>query len=115
MTHNGVEVYENQSGLIGVLLSPGQGAGWSTWNDRRIAYDKRIVEKFIKDEELFNLKERRAELVKFMESIGYKRTYLDGANTLSLTFVERGVPFMIRVRYGDESIVMPDELDMITF
>ena len=36
-----------------VLVSPGYGAGWSTWNDDKlqsIAYDKRIVKYIIENQ-----------------------------------------------------------------
>ena len=29
-----------------VLISPGYGAGWSTWNDPRMAFDERIIRAF---------------------------------------------------------------------
>ena len=37
----------NENDELGVLVSYGYGAGWSTWNDKKLAYDKRIVEKFL--------------------------------------------------------------------
>ena len=29
-----------------VLISPGFGAGWSTWNDPRMAFDERLIRAF---------------------------------------------------------------------
>ena len=43
MNYNGVELYE-KDGKIGVLVSHGFGAGWSTWGSDELAYDKRVVE-----------------------------------------------------------------------
>ena len=39
-----VEKYYNENGELGVLISPGFGAGWSSWNCDEIAFDKRVVE-----------------------------------------------------------------------
>ena len=41
-----VERYINEDGKVGVLISPGYGAGWSTWNDNKefCLFDKRLVE-----------------------------------------------------------------------
>ena len=41
-----MEKYENESGQIGVIISGGFGAGWSTWNDDRdfFSMDKTLVE-----------------------------------------------------------------------
>lgn len=34
-----VERYYNKKNELGVLISVGFGAGWSTWNDTELAYD----------------------------------------------------------------------------
>lgn len=39
-----VEKYYNKNGSLGVLISPGFGVGWSTWENKNLAYDKRIIE-----------------------------------------------------------------------
>ena len=38
-----VEKYYNENGELGVLYSPGFGAGWSTWHNEELAYDKSTV------------------------------------------------------------------------
>lgn len=42
-----MEKYYNENDELGVLISVGFGAGWSTWNDEGLAYDKRIIEKWL--------------------------------------------------------------------
>ena len=43
-----VEKYYNEDKTcIAVLVSRGWGAGWSTWNNKEMAYDKRIIEAFL--------------------------------------------------------------------
>ena len=39
-----VKKYYNENGELGILISPGFGAGWSSWSCDEIAFDKRIVE-----------------------------------------------------------------------
>lgn len=39
-----MEFYKDAAGNVGVLISPGYGAGWSTWNVKEFAFDKRIIE-----------------------------------------------------------------------
>ena len=43
-----MEYYWNEDHTeIAVLVSVGFGAGWSTWNEKELAYDKRVVDLFI--------------------------------------------------------------------
>jgi hypothetical protein len=45
-----MEVCKNKKGQIAVLVSGGFGAGWSTWNQPELAYDKRVVEFLVIEE-----------------------------------------------------------------
>jgi len=109
----GVDLYETENGLIGVLISPCFGAGWSTWNDRRLAFDKRIIEKFLKDPCIFG---NELQLDKFLtENIDYysrESYYLGGTRDgLRLEFVPKNTRFIIEEYDGSESIHIfnPDE------
>ena len=42
-----MELYEKGDGTFAVLVSPGYGAGWSTWDRKELAYDKRIIEYYL--------------------------------------------------------------------
>ena len=86
--YKGIELYE-KDGKFGVLVSPGYGAGWSTWyKDPAIAYDKRVIEFWLskKDdkefmgeiETLFIETDAKNEAKNFMESIGYPNVYTGG-------------------------------------
>ena len=44
-----VEKYYNENGELGVLISTGFGAGWSSWNCDEIAFDKRVVEYWLNE------------------------------------------------------------------
>lgn len=107
-----VELYVNGLDEVGVLYSPGFGAGWSTWNDDRYAYDKRIVEKFIEDPELFH--RVGPDLDAFMYALGYDG-YYGGADDLRLTFIPKGTMFIIDEYDGNESIKPFDASNYICF
>ena len=44
-----VEKYYNENRELGVLISPGFGAGWSSWSCDEIAFDKRVVEYWLNE------------------------------------------------------------------
>lgn len=120
---NSVDLYLNDNGDVGFLYSPGYGAGWSTWNGdhEEIAYDKRVIEKFIEDPDLFhNYKDvfgsySPRPLDEFMRSLGYERGYYGGAEDLKLVFIPKGVMFRVHEYDGSESIVVFDPSDYICF
>lgn len=101
-----VEKYYNENGELGVLISGGFGAGWSTWNDKELAYDKRIIEKWLEDVS-------SAEMCNYVESLGYARPYMGGYKQLDLEFIPRGTVFRIHEYDGHESIETIDDMDMI--
>ena len=101
-----IEKYYNEKGELGVLISVGFGAGWSTWNYDELAYDKRIIEKWIKGA-------GSSEMCNYVESLGYKRPYMGGYNDLHLKFVPRGTMFCIHEYDGAESIETPDTMCMM--
>lgn len=100
-----VERYYNENGELGVLISVGFGAGWSTWNNENLAYDKRIIEKWLE-------KVTSREMSDYLESIGYGRPYMGGYNDLRLRFVPRGTMFCIHEYDGAESIETPETMGM---
>lgn len=113
-----MEYYENEHGEIAVLVSHDFGAGWSTWNTKELAYDKRVVEFWLKhkdDEKFMNTvaerggfgcvqSEANKEATNFFESIGYGRLYLGGFKDIYLVWVPKGLPFKITEYDGRESI-----------
>lgn len=67
-----VEKYYNEDGELGVLYSPGFGAGWSTWDRDELAYDRRIVEYWL------SKNPTSEQMSEFLESIGYHGVYMGG-------------------------------------
>jgi hypothetical protein len=86
-------------GKVGVLVSPGYGAGWSTWahdmTDKAMAMDKRIVEAFIRGGSSAAAEEA-AKL--------FPNNYLGGATDLEIEWVDQGLRFDIREYDGYESL-----------
>ena len=103
------EVYKNEEGKIAVLVSPGFGAGWSTWFDRDLAYDKRIVEYILENgvpkegEEQYN-----HVFENFIHSLGYENVYIDGAYYLHIKWVKPGSYVRITEYDGSEDLEVLD-------
>ena len=116
------EYYYNEDGTeVAILVSPGYGAGWSTWNDDALAYDKRVVEFWLahKDNEEFmeeidssssyygkipTLK----EVEDFFESIGYSNIYFGGFNQIELAWVPIGCRWRIDEYDGSDALEILD-------
>lgn len=108
-----MEYYTNEQGEVGVLVSYGYGAGWSTWNGEKLAYDKKVVEywlahkddeKWLKAIDAIGDNKIKNECQDFFKSIGYRWTYLGGLADCELEFVPRGVPFRINEYDGAEEL-----------
>lgn len=82
-------------GRVGVLYSPGFGAGWSTWGDDALAMDADLVKAFIEG--------GAAALVAATEA-KYLDTYTGGAQDVQLEWVPVGTQFRINEYDGNESI-----------
>lgn len=111
------EYYYNEDGTkVAVLVSPGYGAGWSTWNNSELAYDKRVVEfwlahkdneKFMEEIDSFSYHEKvpaLKEAEEFFKSIGYSRIYFGGFNQIELEWVPVGCRWRIDEYDGSEHI-----------
>ena len=95
------EVYENGRGEIAVLVSPGWGAGWSTWERPELAYDKFVVELFLEYQEG---KVSEEEVEKKLEKRYNKSIYMGGWSDLVIEWMPRGEPFQIIEYDGSEYI-----------
>lgn len=122
-----MEYYE-KDGKIGVLVSEGN-AGWSTWNNAELAYDKRVVEFWLshKDDKEFMEtvgdggyycceSKAHKEAEDFFKSIGYKRCpYMGGFSDIVLKFVPRGIPWRISEYDGYEEFESLEDLESAGF
>lgn len=96
--------YDDQ-GLVAVLVSPGFGAGWSSWGDGEqrdaMLFDSRLVD--------FVLSHGAEGLGEYAESLGYTG-YMGGASDVHVEWLEPGTRFLIDEYDGSESIRTFDDL-----
>lgn len=102
-----VEKYYDGDGSVGVLYSPGFGAGWSTWNNNELAFDKRIVEKWL------NERPDEDTMRDYIISLGYPEPYMGGYRDLEFAVVPKGKTVFIGEYDGSESIETIDNLPII--
>lgn len=94
-----VEKYYNEQGEVGVLISPGFGAGWSTWAHSEsddIVFDKTIVEMVIGG--------KHHSLIEKYAREKYKDICVAGADQLVVEFVPENTKFSISVYDGYERL-----------
>lgn len=92
-----------------VLISPGYGAGWSTWEDPMMAFDERLIRAFecgISEEDMETL----------CVECGYTNAYGDapymgGFSDLEVREIPSGTLFQIREYDGSEYIKYFEEDD----
>ena len=117
-----VDVYEVDGG-VAVLVSHGYGAGWSTWNCKELAYDKRVVEfwlehkddvEYISDIQRIGTKSN-SEARKFFKDLGYGDVYFGGIGGIKMEVVPKGMPFVIEEYDGAEHIEFLEEMPYIVF
>lgn len=103
--------YYIKDGKVGVLVSPGWGAGWSTWNNKNIAVDKRVVEKWVELNESDKGKYTEEDIMEeYLDSVGYDGTYMGGYADIELDFVDIGQYFYIYEYDGFETLVKQDSM-----
>ena len=90
-----------KNGKVGVLISPGFGAGWSTWNEEGIrevlAMDKNLVQLVLEGK-----LEEVEKVVKGM--FPEEDIYCGGVEDLTVWWVEKGEQFEIEEYDGSEEI-----------
>jgi hypothetical protein len=91
-----------ENGKVAVLISPGFGAGWYTWNDTEdLLFDPVIVEMVRND--------RRDEIESYVTSAYIDQgIYCGGAEQLQIKWVPIGAEFRVDEYDGAESIVLAD-------
>jgi hypothetical protein len=95
------ELYEGKlirDGKVGVLYSPGFGAGWSTWTDdygSAIIFDPMMVGLVEQD---------KFDELKTYVTLKYPDAYQGGMSDLKVAWIPVGTMFKIREYDGSESI-----------
>lgn len=89
-----------------VLISPGYGAGWSTWEGKGLATDIRIIDAFERGISALEMQELCADL-------GYGDVYMGGFKNLTVVEIPKGTIFRIKEYDGFESIEVFDDSDWL--
>lgn len=92
-----------RDGMVAVLISPGYGAGWSTWNDEpeRLLFHKDLVEAIEAGDR------QKAEEIAEILCPG---VYLGGLRDIQIKWLSIGTSFMVHEYDGHESIDTTDNL-----
>lgn len=98
------ERYINSEGLVGVMVSPGYGAGFHTWNNiPELCFDKDIITMILEDKPIL-------EIEKFTEDkySKYGGDYVSttGLSSVEIVWLEQGTQFIFEVYDGSESIIL---------
>jgi len=89
--------------MVGILVSKGYGAGWSTWNSKVDPCNKELVELFV------NGASDEDKLAKAEEI--YPDAYTGGLLGCEVVMVDEGTLFKINEYDGFESIELKDSDD----
>ena len=96
----------DENGNVAVLISPGFGAGWSSWSHGEdtegLLFDSRLVDAVLAKKSL-------DEFIALCESLGYDN-YQGGAEDLTVVWLEPGTRFVVEEYDGSESIRTFDDL-----
>ena len=107
-----------QDNKVAILVSRGFGAGWSTWNNKELAYDKRVVEFYLKhkdDEEfMHNIDKYESKTTKdakkLFKSWGYEDVYFGGFSDIEICWLPVGTKFYITEYDGSETLNTIDSI-----
>lgn len=83
-------------GRVGIIYSPGFGAGWSTWGKKEMALDQELAKAIEQGD--------REEVLKVAKE-KYPDAYLGGLIDAVVEWVEPGTVFRIDEYDGNEAIV----------
>lgn len=87
-------------GKVGILVSPGYGAGWSTWNTTKngeqLLFDPVVVE-MVED------KKGREAILGYCEN-KYPNDYLGGVDGLEVVWIPQGTRFRVTEYDGAETL-----------
>ena len=98
-----------RDGKVAVLVSPGFGAGWSTWAQSVEEDDPGFM---MFDPTLVDMVERGAsvEEIESYVTAKYPNTYCGGADDLTIQWLPVGTAFRIHEYDGSESVEIRDDI-----
>ena len=90
---------------VAVVISPGYGAGWSTWNEKCaefLLFDADIAQALLDGNKTKAMRAAKAV---------HPDIYCGGVDTLEVVWVAQGVKFTVGEYDGHESILTVDDLE----
>jgi hypothetical protein len=99
-----------RDGKVAVLVSPGFGAGWYTWNQAHpeLLFLPRVVEMVLNGTSY-------SEIESYVNSVyGEHEIYTGGASDLKIEWIPQGAQFQVEEYDGSESLRLKDSEDWIT-
>lgn len=102
-----MEKYINEAGQVGVLVSGGFGAGWSTWGDDSefLAMDKTLVEMKLNNASI-------EDVEKYIKGVKGDSPYMGGWDDARVEWLDKGSAFTIEEYDGSESLRLISHLSM---
>jgi hypothetical protein len=99
-----------RDGKVAVLVSPGFGAGWSSWS---YSGEQDNREFMLHDPTLVAMVERgdTVEAIESYVTAVHPHTYCGGADGLTIEWLPVGTAFRIHEYDGSESVEIRDEMD----
>ena len=102
-----------RDGKVAVLISPGFGAGWSTWNPfyPQMLFDPVIVEMLLNVQKLdaaFVTGQIQAHV-----EVNYPDAYVGGLENLAVKWIPVGTEFIVNEYDGSESLRIKNDIAWI--
>ncbi len=95
-----------RDGMVAVLISPGFGAGWSTWNHGAGLFEPMVVE-WLENGCPYSVEELEQRL---KEKLGIDYFYTGGEDGLLIKWLPVGTKFLVQEYDGSEYIVTEEDL-----
>lgn len=99
-----------RDGKVAVLVSPGFGAGWYTWNESHpeLIFDPVVVDMVLNEVEYYEIQSY------IDEKYGEDEVYTGGASDLIVVWVPVGARFRIEEYDGSESLKLESKEQWLT-
>lgn len=97
-----IKKYFNENGDVGVLVSGGYGAGWSTWNSsKELLFEPTVIQMILDDAD-------PKDVEAYCESKYGEDEYFGGVNGLHIVWLKPGTEFYIDEYDGAEGLIQKE-------
>ena len=98
---------DGKDGKVGVIVSPGFGAGWSTWSDDSdfFCMDKTLVEMKLNESSINDVRA-------YIQKETGKDAYMGGWDDAKVLWLKKGTKFTIEEYDGSETLRLIEDLTM---